>query len=741
LALAALAAATATGYCGDGVTDYGYKQCDTGMRCVTRANTLAWAGLGPSLGSKTLIVTFRYSVQQYNGSGVGQPVYGLAVTAGASALSPGLHTYALVCTDLGSAGVALELAPAGADPETTASAAWIQWTYGGITCADALDFAVNDGLWTPANLTSFSARYNGVVASDVWLLSGGADSYTFGPPAVCGTECCTNACRRTAPTLNYGACPLGTPSGQAQDFLCQIDGTCTDFQPVEVNIPYGGCGDGIVQPPEVCDAGWMNVATIGSTGCGGISGTFDIAPGSDLSDICGGYTYHAYLPQLKAISSSITATYLTPSPVFIELFANVTYQWTCEDFNTTEMFFRLLPTVPFSATGYPSISVEYAMTKTVPGANCTNWLEYPTYSNTLLLDYAFFLYQDQYGNTTFYSTDPAQRIFRNNPSSSAGDACCPGPSCNSAAPPSTICTDGTPQNVPAYDPWICSGDSVCVQAPSASTTVSTTPSNSVAPSSSVVPTHTPTVTPTNPLTQSITASPTTTASASPTSSIGASPSPTGSVGASTSPTGSPGASTSPTGSPGASTSPTGSIGASGTPTGTSAPSASSSPSLPASASITGSVPLQPAKSNNALIIAGALGGYAGLMAIVVAGGLIVIWRQGSSIMAAWRRMGGSAPPSPPAPSSAAAAQISSPSAHLPTQVRMGRSPPVQVSAITAASTVPAAAPIARSIGSHIRPIANQMLRPYRRAPPLPPSQLQHSHAHTQPLLDPTEANW
>jgi hypothetical protein len=537
---AMLMASAVASYCGDGVPGYySGEQCDAGMRSVARNDTLTWAGVGPSLGSRFVQVAFRYSVLDFAlaGSGGGQPVYSLALTSGATPIASDLYAYELVCTD--SAGDAvLELLPNVPDTETATTAAMVQWTYGATACSTALG-----GAWTPANLTAFAFRYNGVAATDVWLLTSGAgETHAFGPAAVVGTECCTAACMRTGAVANYTACPSGTPSGTAVPYVCQIDGECTGAQPVEPNAIYDGCGNGIVDAGEVCDAGLWLSGQIGTPSldfnCPGIGGVISPPPGgSDLHDVCGKIVWSALTPNIYN-ASTMVASYGTPINRTVDLFANVTYTFTCTDIDATNMYFTLQPSIAFATMAFPAVLVNWYYTISDVRTNCSTFFgDSPTFNNWVDLTYQYMdlIFKDDWGNFTVTSGDSISRPWRPtfNP---AGDECC-GPSCALNFPNTTECDSGTPLVVPALDPYVCINGACIVslsQTPTPSITATNTPTASVTPTSTVTASASsstgasPSATPT----ASITASPPVTPTASPTALVTASPTQTPSVSAS-----------------------------------------------------------------------------------------------------------------------------------------------------------------------------------------------------------------
>jgi hypothetical protein len=112
LVAAIVCATPPLGFCGDGVPDYGTEQCDSGMRCVSRANTLQWAGVGPSPGSIGITMSFQYAVQEYGGLGVPQPVYGMQLNSG---ILINQYQYQLVCDQVNASVISLTVEPVVAD--------------------------------------------------------------------------------------------------------------------------------------------------------------------------------------------------------------------------------------------------------------------------------------------------------------------------------------------------------------------------------------------------------------------------------------------------------------------------------------------------------------------------------------------------------------------------------------------------------------------------------------------------
>jgi hypothetical protein len=571
---AIMAIATPLGFCGDGVPDYGTEQCDSGMRCVSRQNTLQWAGVGPSMGPLGIALSFQYAVQDYQGVGIGQPLYGLQINSGAVTNQ---YPYLLVCSQVNSSVISLTVEPDVADVEMATQSAIVQWLLSGGDCADASRW--NSG---GVQVIEFSFRWIGEVPSDVWLATAGEhtgvaitpSANAFSDNNVCGTECCTFDCRRTWATAKQGLCPLGSLAGAVNDgdaWSCQRSGAC-ELGPVPVDPEaLVTCGDGYVTPPEQCDTGiWQGLFDTA------LGGAWALAPGSNLTGIEARFywqvlstavTYTNYLPGTSyAVGTYFDAESMTTSSIFV---ANQTYVFRCQLLPGDILVFRYGPLLQNAL--YPQVMVEYYYPTGAPGVSCANWISYLAF---IILDHTRASYTDWTGTSNFTSMASLNTIWGIFPNPE-GTACCT-PGCNlSPYPPlyGTPCQIGTPQTVPETPTWQCTDDGVCTSSPSAS--ISHTPSMTPSPSNTATVGASPSITPSPSITSSPSESPSTTRSASltPPSSITSSPS--ASTGSSPSPTSSPSASGTGTSQPSASNTASPGSSASPTRTGSTAPAPSS----------------------------------------------------------------------------------------------------------------------------------------------------------------------
>lgn len=568
IAIATIVTATPLGFCGDGVPDYGTEQCDSGMRCVRRANTLQWAGVGPSPGPIGLTLSFQYAVQEYGGLGVPQAVYGLQLNSG---ILLNQYPYSLVCDQVNASVISITVEADVADVEMATESAMVQWLLLGGDCADSSRWNALD-----VHVIEFSFRWIGNAPSEVWMAMAGEGSgvsistttHGFTDNDVCGTECCTFDCRRTWATAKQGACPLGGLSGPVGDgtsWTCQRSGECVlQETPVDPEALVT-CGDGYVTPPEQCDTGiWQGLF---DTALGGI---WALAPGSNLTGIEARFywqvlstavTYTNYIPGTSyAVGTYFDAESMTTSSIFV---ANQTYVFRCQLLPGDILVFRYGPLTQNAL--YPQVMVEYYYPTGAPGVSCTNWISYLAF---IILDHTRASYTDWTGTSNFTSMASLNTIWGLFPAP-VGTACCT-QGCNlSPYPPlyGTPCQIGTPQTVPETPTWQCTDDGVCTSSPSASIsqTSSITQSPSVSPSMGA----SPSITPSPSITASPSLSSTSTRSASLTPSPPITPSSSASTGASPSPTSAP--TTSNTGTA------TGSVGASATPTATTSPTGSAGP--------------------------------------------------------------------------------------------------------------------------------------------------------------------
>ena len=588
LLLLALACATlSASYCGDGVFDGGNEQCDSGMRCVSLDYTLPWAGVGPSLGDRHVVVDFRYAVQDYNQGDAPMPVYGMRVQAGsAPAQAPLRCEYELGCTDEPGAKMALVLQPAGGAPLDHALAVVAAWTYDNYTCAQFMGApATTVNAELAARSVELVVQWTGTVPDNVWLL--GAISQQLAPNSQCGTACCTGGCKRTWAGLENQECTSsGAPSNASAlglPYYCVLEGQCVPFQHVvAANAYIPQCGNGILEPGEECDAGILGT----TNGCtlyenfgwtnplmadrfDWIQPRYKMGP-EDIErpfmEVQGAF-FLPYMPinmyyaiQTDPPTSQAIAFEAPPSY----------YVWRCELVSPGLIQMHVTRA---NVTGALAADVKIVY-QADPSTNCSNWLE-PF--RALLYDHTDVLIYNSTASSFATTTSIQCDILIGNTFAYSTE-CCNAAVCQIQTPPTRgiLCPSGQPVFDPPNSGWQCDGAGNCL---------AFVPSFTPSPSES--PTRTASPTPTS--LPSASSSATATLAASPSASSSITPSPSPSSGATQSPSASTGASSSTTST--ASASPTG--------TRTPSPSASASATAPATQTPSLSTGATPSTTNTA----------------------------------------------------------------------------------------------------------------------------------------------
>lgn len=641
----------AVAYCGDGIFEYYFEQCDSGMRLIEQSGlSLAWNGIGPTMPAKTVSVSLKYAVRDFVAEAQPQPVYGLTIVYGGTTQAV-TQEYGLSCWQPGAAQLGFRVRrtqTGGAYDLQAAILTWVYNTSASIQNCSQFFAARPSASISELSLISFSAQWTGSISSDIWQLSDAATP--FGPNTLPNTDCCTNECKLTWADIYGTECTANAGPSNASAagtmYYCTYNGTCDTEQSVGANyLPsYPLCGNGVIDPGETCDNGIMQSGAlqIQSPYADPFSNTTVLnaftwidpawkVPGTVPSNVYVGYVTTNQQPYAQWNNDLVNGNLNVTS----------TYTFTCAMTAPLQMdvFLDSAQTDPQWFT----MRWRYSMPDST--VNCSNYM---LYSAPILFDSFFMNYYSEaylpqpYSNTSSIS-QATNLLTGDNTQKFAGAACC-NAVCNVGFGSGNLCDGETPAIIPPTSGWTCNDVGTCLLTPTQTPTASVgaSPSNTASRSPSVS------------ASPSITASPSVSPSAS--ASTGASPSITSSASASITP--------SPSASTGASPSTTTTLTATGTAvvvpsasatatgTGTATPSPSSingtnttaSPSQP---------PVVAESAKTAWIIFSAVAGYAAVALTVVA--LLMLFMMRQSVL--MRRAISVPQPAAPAPLASAATEI------------------------------------------------------------------------------------